>query len=148
MADTLQSSKHLETRVSKINFNITVRELRNNWDRRGYFKKLTDCCPNVKVVTAKSSCHWLWTHLLTQQHKWKNLQEIPRPVYDHDMEMYAKTALEFNDRLTNLVLILYSRAYIYFSSPRHGRTNLLSFLSTFKCLKHLEINRTDDLKLE
>ncbi|KAI9247887.1 hypothetical protein EDC94DRAFT_528645, partial [Helicostylum pulchrum] len=79
LANTLKSSEDLGKRVSKINFNIKIREPRRPWDRRSYFEKLTDCCPNIKVLTTKGSCHHLWMQLLTKQDKWKNLQEIPRP---------------------------------------------------------------------
>ncbi|KAG2231270.1 hypothetical protein INT48_008477 [Thamnidium elegans] len=148
LVNTLQSSEHLGKRVNQINFNITIRKPQKSWDRSGFFEKLIDCCPNVKVVTAKGSCHGLWTQLLTKRHKWKNLQEIPRPFHDRDMEAYTKTALEFNDRLTNLILRLYYGVYVHFFSHRHQCRCLPSYLSTFKCLKHLEIHGTDKLKLE
>ncbi|GAA5811387.1 hypothetical protein MFLAVUS_004822 [Mucor flavus] len=50
---TLQSLKHLGERVNTINFNVTVRNLENPWDQKGYFEKLAAYCPNVKVITSQ-----------------------------------------------------------------------------------------------
>ncbi|KAI8066023.1 hypothetical protein BDF21DRAFT_402131 [Thamnidium elegans] len=148
LVSTLQSLEHLGERVNKINFNIVIRNSQKYWDRLGYFEKLSGYCPNVKVITSKNSCYWLWTRLLMQQHRWKNLQEIPRPIYSDNMGVYIKTAYGFYDRLTNLTLILNSLEYVTVSLSRTVLTKLLSDLSTFKCLKHLEIEKLNGLRLE
>lgn len=133
--------------VSKINFDIIV-ELQEPWDRRGYFEKLADCCPNAKAITSKKSCPWLWKRLRILQRKWKNLQEIPRLIYIDDIEVYTETAFEFNDRLINQILVLNSTDNRTLFLSRDLHTKLLSDLAAFKCLKYLEINRVNVFRLE
>ncbi|GAA5811386.1 hypothetical protein MFLAVUS_004821 [Mucor flavus] len=81
-----------------------------------------------------------------QEHKWKNLQRIPRPFHIEDREVYTETALAFRDRLAKLTLILNLQEYS--TTPGQVLRKLLSDLSTFTCLKHLMIEKDNGPRLE
>ncbi|KAI9252510.1 hypothetical protein EDC94DRAFT_662961 [Helicostylum pulchrum] len=54
--NTLQLLEHLGGRVNRINSNVTIRDSENAWNQGGYFEKLADYCPNVRVIASEKSC--------------------------------------------------------------------------------------------
>ncbi|GAA5800056.1 hypothetical protein HPULCUR_005478 [Helicostylum pulchrum] len=148
LLDTVKESRHLGKYVTHIDFSFESRYPRRYWDQKDYFKQLSDYCPNVKAIKSKPPCYWLWKELREQKYRWENLQEIPRPFDTEDMYAYSRTARVFRNTLSNLTLELREVDDISFFLFRNSVTALISDLSTFTRLKHLEIKKPNGLRLE
>lgn len=148
LVDTLQSSEHLGKLVNTFNFNKTFYRSNQPWDPEGYFEKLSNYCPNVQAMTTGHRCNSLWLRLLTENDKWEKLQQIPEPYSEDDTQLYMATAFAFNDRLTNVSLVLNPPISRNPFIELKTRMNLLTDLSTFKNLKNLDIRKPNGIKLE
>ncbi|GAA5802683.1 hypothetical protein HPULCUR_008157 [Helicostylum pulchrum] len=146
--DTLQSSGNLGKLVNRFNFNKVFDASDKPWDPKGHFDKLSDYCPNVRVMTTGHACYSLWLRLLLEKDKWQKLAEIPKPFQSNDIQVYMATAFAFKDRLTHLILALKSPESGTVTLTRELRVKLLSDLSKVESLKNLGIHRPNGMKLE